>query len=670
MDTSYYKQYEPLFNYWTITRMIGEGGFGKVFEIERREFGTTYRAALKTITIPASASELERVLDEGSDAVSAHEYFRSVVEELVQEFELMAQLKGNSNIVSYEDHEVIEHADGVGWDVLIRMELLTPLNAYIRQNGITRGGVIRLGLDMCAALNLCAKHKIIHRDVKPENIFISGDGFFKLGDFGVSCTMEKATAAMSRKGTYYYMAPEVYRGEPYGASVDLYSLGVVLYRLLNDNRVPFMPPSPSAITLRDHEAAIEKRVTGAPMPPPRNADERLARIILRACAFRPEERYQSAEELCAELAALPLDGQDERLFAPAPTDGGGAQKERGAKRPGRALPWIAAGAAALCVCGLIAWRALRAEPAAVSGGVSAPETSFTPISKVKLDVSLPGSQAVEAASADYVDAMNLMGELADGKTTIHGFAKGFSTELLHIGEAYGAYPVAAIGSDAFQASETLRSVSLPDGVETIGSGAFCSCRALESVRIPASVSRIGGEAFYNCEKLRYVEMLSTALTTIGEDAFCGCAALTHIDLPEGLTKLEKNAFWGCGQLAALELPETLSAIGVDAFGKCAALERIAFPGALQTISEGALYQCASLTEAAFGVGVTTIQKGVFTGCASLKKITLPASVTYIDPHALPSDCKAAIYVAPGSYAEQWCNENGFTANVRLTEAGE
>ncbi len=101
-----------------------------MFEIEREDFGRTYKAALKAITIPQSQSELKSVLADGMDLQSATNYYKSFVEEVVDEFALMAGLKGNSNIVSYEDHMVLEHKDGVGWDILIRMELLTPLLDY------------------------------------------------------------------------------------------------------------------------------------------------------------------------------------------------------------------------------------------------------------------------------------------------------------------------------------------------------------------------------------------------------------------------------------------------------------------------------------------------------------------------------------------------------------
>ena len=201
MDMNYYKQYEPIFGSWRIVRKLGEGSFGKVYEIEREDFGTTYKAALKAITVPASETELRDVMADGMDEEGARAYYYSFVQELVREFALMSKLKGNSNVVSYENHQVIEHKDGIGWDILIQMELLTPLNEYIRTTSVTRQDIIKLGIDMCKALELCQKFNIIHRDVKPENIFVSESGDFKLGDFGIARTVEKTSSGLSKKGT-------------------------------------------------------------------------------------------------------------------------------------------------------------------------------------------------------------------------------------------------------------------------------------------------------------------------------------------------------------------------------------------------------------------------------------------------------------------------------------
>ena len=316
MDINYYKQYEPIFGSWHITRQIGEGSFGKVFEIQREDFGTTYRAALKAITVPASETELRDVMADGMDEEGARAYYSTFVQDLVKEFALMSRLKGNSNIVSYENHQVIEHKEGIGWDILIQMELLTPLNEYTRKNTITRQDVIRLGIDMCRALELCQKYNIIHRDVKPENIFISETGDFKLGDFGIARTVEKTTSGLSKKGTYTYMAPEVYKGEPYNSTVDIYSLGIVLYRLLNENRTPFLPAYPAPITHSDRENALGRRFSGAPLPRPSHAEGRLAEIVLKACSYDPKERYSVPLRMREDLEAILYNREESRYIYP------------------------------------------------------------------------------------------------------------------------------------------------------------------------------------------------------------------------------------------------------------------------------------------------------------------------------------------------------------------
>lgn len=301
---------------WKLSRLIGEGSFGRVFEAVREDFGTTYKAAIKIITIPQRQSEIKSARAEGMDEKSVNAYFRSFVEEIVREFALMSRLKGTANVVSYEDHTVIPHQGTIGWDIIIRMELLTPLLDHTSTKTFTRQDVIKLGIDICRALELCQKFNIIHRDIKPENIFISDLGDYKLGDFGIARTIEKTTSGLSKKGTYTYMAPEVYREGAYGSSVDIYSLGIVLYRLLNDNRAPFLPEYPAPITHSDREASLAKRISGAKLPEPKNADGRLAEIVLKACAYDSKDRYSSPMQMREELEAILYSREEAPIIYP------------------------------------------------------------------------------------------------------------------------------------------------------------------------------------------------------------------------------------------------------------------------------------------------------------------------------------------------------------------
>ena len=291
---------------WEIIKTIGEGSFGKVFEIARNEYGIEEHSALKVISIPQSDSEVQSLKNDGMTDNDTTEYFKGIVNDFVQEIQLMTQLKGNSNIVAYEDFAVVEKTKSVGYEILIRMELLTGLPTYLRENQFRVYDVIQLGIDMCRALEVCRDLNIVHRDIKPDNIFVSANGKFKLGDFGVARTIEKTMAGLSRKGTYSYMAPEIYNGKEYGFEADIYSLGIVLYKLLNNNRDPFLPPYPAPVKYSDKTEAMVKRIQGLELPMPANADEKLARIVFKACAHNPSERYLHPKDLRLELESIAL----------------------------------------------------------------------------------------------------------------------------------------------------------------------------------------------------------------------------------------------------------------------------------------------------------------------------------------------------------------------------
>ena len=308
-----------VFQNWEITREIGEGSYGKVFVVEKNEFGISAKSALKVITIPKSVSDIKSALSDGMDEKSVTTYFRGVVQEIVQECATMSTLKSCENVVHFEDYTVLEHEGAIGWDILIRMELLTELNDHQRKHAMSEADVIKMSRDLCTALVFCRKKAIIHRDIKPENIFVSDSGAYKLGDFGVAKTVEKTTGA-SKKGTESYMAPEVYLSQPYGESVDIYSLGLVMYKLTNRNRLPFYPPSDRMITYSDKENALQRRIGGEVPPPPIDASAALSDIILKAISADRADRFQNAGEMLAALNRLNTSGSASESFAQSSPD--------------------------------------------------------------------------------------------------------------------------------------------------------------------------------------------------------------------------------------------------------------------------------------------------------------------------------------------------------------
>ncbi len=306
MSELYFRKYEPIFGSWRIVEELGSGAEGHLYRISREDaLGHVFYSALKAVSIPAGgADELNSMIAGGMTREEATKYFDSVLSETGQEFKLLEKLKGNSNIVSYEDHEAFRRDDGIGWDVLIRLEELTPLVRHSIYNRMDEAEIIRMGADIAKALTLCRKYGIIHRDIKPENIFVSPSGNYKLGDFGIARIIEDTTTSLSRKGTYSYMAPEVYWGRDYNHSADIYSLGIVMYKYMNDGRMPLMPVYPKPVAYRDGEEAFVKRVGGADLPAPRNGSDELKAIILKACAYEPADRYTDASEMLRDLETL------------------------------------------------------------------------------------------------------------------------------------------------------------------------------------------------------------------------------------------------------------------------------------------------------------------------------------------------------------------------------
>ncbi len=289
---------------WQIEKQLGKGSFGVVYQAVRKDSNVESHAAIKVVSIPSDSSEVDSLRSEGLDLNGTKTYFKGIVDDFVNEIQLMESMKGMQNIVSVEDYKVVEKTDVIGWDIYIRMELLTPFSTYSCDKVLTEADVIKLGIDICTALEVCSQRNIIHRDIKPENIFINDFGYYKLGDFGIARKLENMTGGLSQKGTYNYMAPEVANSKEYDARVDTYSLGIVLYRLLNNNRLPFLNSDKQILNPNERKAAVERRIRGEQLPAPCNASPAMANIILKACAYNPAVRFASATEMKNALLAV------------------------------------------------------------------------------------------------------------------------------------------------------------------------------------------------------------------------------------------------------------------------------------------------------------------------------------------------------------------------------
>lgn len=281
---------------WQAVEKVGEGSYGKVYRCVREEFGIQSVCAIKAISLPQNDGGVETMRFEGMSEAASWAYLNELVKDFTNEIKVMEMLKGAPNVVSVENYKIVKRTKSLGWDIFIRMEFLQTFPDYTEKHRLSENDVLRLGLDICTALEVCARKGIIHRDIKPDNIFVDDYGKFKLGDFGVARQLERSLNGMSRKGTYSYMAPEVYREEHYDGRADIYSLGMVMYKLLNNNRDPFIDPHQPMIKISERSEAINRRRRGEKIPVPAFATPATASLILKACEFNPDDRFLTVTE--------------------------------------------------------------------------------------------------------------------------------------------------------------------------------------------------------------------------------------------------------------------------------------------------------------------------------------------------------------------------------------
>ena len=288
---------------YTVSEKLGSGAFGTVYKVIKTNAAGQYVRALKHITIPTEKQYNSVLNSMGGDVSKADSYFSQMLNNIVSEIRILNDLseKGVQHIVRYYENDIVVTDTPRRYDIFILMEYLTPLEDYIQSQDFLVRDVARLGLDVLYGLQSCHNNGVIHRDIKDDNIFVSEKGEYKIGDFGVSKVLKDSSKAESLKGTPNFLAPEVYLGkESYTKSVDLYSLGIVLYRLLNYSRNPFLPRFPEQYFSQDEDAAFEDRMSGKTPGLPSLGGEAIGRVVVKAISGS-SERFQTADEFINAL---------------------------------------------------------------------------------------------------------------------------------------------------------------------------------------------------------------------------------------------------------------------------------------------------------------------------------------------------------------------------------
>lgn len=321
---AFYHKYGPIWDNYEIGELIGQGSFGNVWELLSN--GQSTGSVLKEVLVPPeSAGGLVEARLQGLDEKGALLYYEGMKERALEEVLLMRRLFKYDTFVKCLDYKVCKlnkDKDDFGWMLFILMERLMPFKQKLINEGITVSELYRLGADMCRALMALKNEGILHRDIKPENIFYdTKTKSYKLGDFGISYYKGRETESKGQPGTLTYMSPEVYKGKGFSYEDDLYAAGMLLYKLLNDNRIPFLSVYPAPYSPVERNQAMHRRFQGEAIPrasiyayaesdhhPSLIVREgelqracELERIVRRAIDANPNSRFGSVEEMYDEI---------------------------------------------------------------------------------------------------------------------------------------------------------------------------------------------------------------------------------------------------------------------------------------------------------------------------------------------------------------------------------
>ncbi len=344
------------FGKYVLDSVIGRGGMGAVYKARHEELG--HFAAIKVI---------ERRLVGAQD----------ILTRLFREARAAAQI-GHANIVQV--HDFGRDPEIGGYIVMEFLRGASLEDVLGEERSLDEGRTRGIALEICDALTAAHDKGIVHRDLKPANVFLQDTArgeLAKVMDFGIAKVAESLGESATQPGTILgtprYMSPEQWCSEPVDARSDIYSLGVMLYRMTTGAL-----PNPKATTLPQLARVVTEKIQPKPREVNPLVSEAMESIILRCCEPQREARYASMLEVAADLRALPV-GDVRRTARPRVQP----------KPPSRVVP-AAAALAVLAVVG--AGFALRR--GAPAPATAAPVTAEAPV------VTSPASPASSASARE------------------------------------------------------------------------------------------------------------------------------------------------------------------------------------------------------------------------------------------------------------------------------
>lgn len=296
-----------VFGTWEINKPLGIGTYGKTYEITNF---TKEEGIYKIMKIPV---ELKKTPGE-FPVKTQQDCLKEVRNDILSSIKYIQVSDKGRYFVKYEDYSLTPSEDFRTLTMKIRMEKLVNLTTVSQQHKFSEAEVLRLAVNICRCLEKCREMDYVYTNLKPNNIFITDRGC-KLGDFGTFGMYEPTKMNVAMRKTQEYMAPEFIKFGEINSTSDTYALGLIMYSLLNNNKLPFIPRFEENIGISDTNLAIEKRCANYVFSDPDNASEKVKNIIFKACSPSVGNRYETPTDMKNDLLVALGEQTEENPFA-------------------------------------------------------------------------------------------------------------------------------------------------------------------------------------------------------------------------------------------------------------------------------------------------------------------------------------------------------------------
>ncbi len=351
---------------WQVEGVLGSGTFGTEYLIRQSEENGAF-SALKVMRVPPQKEAIDNAVKLGIGRDLLTTYFGKFKNDLTWELTMYKTVE--SRHLAPVEELVTEDEAGPGWTGYMRTGIYTPMATYFEKAEATPEDAARLGIELSSALEALGRYGLIHGEITPENVLVTDAGSFVLSDFAVRRCLEKAGSGIFERGDESFEAPEVGEERSYSAQSDIYSLGALMCYTANGCHMP------------------ENRDPGLI----KNMDPALEAVIRRAMSADPAKRYQTAQQMRADLEKLSIGKKSPRRAMAAAAAFDAVKRNGGAAMTGAAATAVAAKAAAS--------KATSTAKAATSTAKAATSTAKAATSTAKTDTSTakPATTAKQTA---------------------------------------------------------------------------------------------------------------------------------------------------------------------------------------------------------------------------------------------------------------------------------